>query len=156
MNQELLRIVDGLARDKNIDKETVFEDLEAAMLSAIRKAHSGTDDIDVRMDRSTGDITVMVDGERFQILRGAVASRITSLQQLRHARQLAAFCTHSAHIAAPSVRFSLITREVRTVGTIGARALHQVDATFMPQPMIGAILLGLDNCRRTCYKVFPG
>ena len=47
MNQELLRIVDGLARDKNIDKETVFEDLEAAMLSAIRKAHSGTDDIDV-------------------------------------------------------------------------------------------------------------
>ena len=28
MNQELLRIVDGLARDKNIDPETVFEDLE--------------------------------------------------------------------------------------------------------------------------------
>ena len=63
MNQELLRIVDGLARDKNIDKETVFEDLEAAMLSAIRKAQTGTDDIQVHMDRSTGDITVMVDGQ---------------------------------------------------------------------------------------------
>jgi len=27
MNQELLRIVDNIARDKNIDKESIFTDL---------------------------------------------------------------------------------------------------------------------------------
>ena len=43
MNQELLRIVEALARDKNIDKETLFEDLDAAMLSAIRKANGGAE-----------------------------------------------------------------------------------------------------------------
>ena len=37
MNQELLRIVDSIARDKNIDKEELFMDIEAALLSAARK-----------------------------------------------------------------------------------------------------------------------
>ena len=60
MNQELLRIVDALARDKNIDKETMFEDLEAAMVSAIRKANAQTDDIVVRINRQSGDITASV------------------------------------------------------------------------------------------------
>ncbi len=31
MNQELLRIVENIARDKNIDKESIFRDLEEAM-----------------------------------------------------------------------------------------------------------------------------
>lgn len=63
MNQELLRIVDGIARDKNIDKRTVFEDLEAAMLSAIRKAHLGQDDVYVHIDPETGEITARVAGK---------------------------------------------------------------------------------------------
>ena len=57
MNQELFRIVDGLARDKNIDRETVLEDLEAAILSAIRKKNPTTEDVTVRIDRQTGERT---------------------------------------------------------------------------------------------------
>lgn len=64
MNQELLRIVDSLAREKNIDPETIFEDLEMAMLSAIRKANSHTDDIVVQIERKSGEITATVDGEQ--------------------------------------------------------------------------------------------
>jgi N utilization substance protein A len=63
MNQELLRIVDGLARDRNIDKETVFEDLEAAMMSAIRKANPGVEDVTVTIDRQNGDIAASVGGK---------------------------------------------------------------------------------------------
>ena len=44
MNSELVRIVDGLARDKNIDKDLVFEDLEAAMETAIRKRYGPDED----------------------------------------------------------------------------------------------------------------
>ncbi|MBN1553846.1 MAG: transcription termination/antitermination protein NusA [Phycisphaerae bacterium] len=64
MNQELLRIVDSLAREKNIDPETIFEDLEMAMLSAIRKANDHTDDIVVQISRETGEITATVDGRQ--------------------------------------------------------------------------------------------
>ena len=36
-SNEILRIVDAIHRDKNIDKEIVFEGIEAALVSAARK-----------------------------------------------------------------------------------------------------------------------
>ena len=91
MNQELLRIVDGLARDKNIDRETVLEDLEAAMLSAIRKTNTETEDIIVRIDRETGDITAAVDGEPMSIRDlGRIAAQTAKqvmIQRIREAER---------------------------------------------------------------------
>lgn len=69
MNQELLRIVENIARDKNIDKESIFQDLEAAMVSATRK-HFGVgpdSDITVHIDRTTGIITTFKDGAEIDI-----------------------------------------------------------------------------------------
>ena len=62
MNQELLRIVENIARDKNIDKESIFVDLEEAMISAARKHFADPDsNIVVNIDRSTGEITASRD-----------------------------------------------------------------------------------------------
>jgi transcription termination/antitermination protein NusA len=68
MNQELLRIVENMARDKNIDKESVFVDLEAAMVSAAKK-HFGEPpcEVTVQIDRTTGDITAFKDGQKIDI-----------------------------------------------------------------------------------------
>jgi N utilization substance protein A len=68
MSQELLRIVDNIARDKNIDRESIFQDLEAAMVSATRK-HFGNPDIEVNVyiDRTTGEITVSKEGVQIDI-----------------------------------------------------------------------------------------
>jgi N utilization substance protein A len=68
MNQELLRIVDNIARDKNIDKESIFADLEEAMVSAVRK-HFGDPEsnIVVQIDRSTGKVTAFRDGQPIDI-----------------------------------------------------------------------------------------
>jgi N utilization substance protein A len=62
MNQELLRIVDSIARDKNIDKESIFVDIEASLLSAARKFYGEADDVSCVIDRMTGDIEVSKDG----------------------------------------------------------------------------------------------
>ena len=37
MNSETLRILDSIARDRNIDREILLMDLEQAMVSAARK-----------------------------------------------------------------------------------------------------------------------
>ncbi|MFP4053231.1 MAG: transcription termination factor NusA [Phycisphaerae bacterium] len=91
MNQELLRIVDGLARDKNIDKEVLFEDLEAAMYSAIRKANAHTEDVVVRIDRSSGDISAEVDGEPMSMRAlGRIAAQTAKqvmIQRIREAER---------------------------------------------------------------------
>ncbi|UCG46584.1 MAG: transcription termination factor NusA [Phycisphaerales bacterium] len=68
MNQELLRIVENIARDKNIDKESIYTDLEEAMVSAARK-HFGDPDsnIVVYIDRDTGQITAFKDDVQIDI-----------------------------------------------------------------------------------------
>ena len=68
MNQELLRIIENIARDKNIDKESIFVDLEEAMISAARKHFANPEsDITVSIDRSTGEITAYKDGVEIDI-----------------------------------------------------------------------------------------
>jgi len=68
MNQELIRIVENIARDKNINKESIFIDLEEAMVSAARK-HFGEPDcqITVRIDRTTGEVTAFKDDVQIDI-----------------------------------------------------------------------------------------
>ena len=68
MNPELVRIVDNIARDRNIDRESIFVDLEEAMISAARK-HFGEMDSEmvVHIDRSSGEVTAFKDGEQIDI-----------------------------------------------------------------------------------------
>jgi len=62
MNSELIRIVDAISRDKNIEKENIFLDLEAAMVSAARKTFAEAEDIAISIDRFTGKIEASADG----------------------------------------------------------------------------------------------
>jgi N utilization substance protein A len=55
MNRELLLLVDALAREKNVHKETVFGALESAIAQATKKRFSEDVDVRVMMDRNTGD-----------------------------------------------------------------------------------------------------
>ena len=57
MNQDLVRIIDGIAREKNIEAEAVFTDLEAAMISAVRKQYDQNDEVEVSIDRLNGTST---------------------------------------------------------------------------------------------------
>ena len=60
---EVLRVVDAIHRDKNIDKEIVFEGIEQAILSAARK-HFGEDyELEVDIDRQTGEPGINCNGE---------------------------------------------------------------------------------------------
>jgi transcription termination/antitermination protein NusA len=68
MNQELVRIIDNIARDKNIDREALFTDLESAMVSATRKFFGKAEiDVQVHIDRVTGDIVAFKEGVQIDI-----------------------------------------------------------------------------------------
>ena len=57
---EMLRLIDSIARDRNVDKEALFDDIEQAMVSAARKHFSAldTDAFSAEVDRMNGRITV--------------------------------------------------------------------------------------------------
>jgi N utilization substance protein A len=63
-NAELIRIVDGIARDKNIEREQVYSDIEQAVASGLRKQFNTEDasEFSVTVERGTGDISVTRQG----------------------------------------------------------------------------------------------
>ena len=65
MNPELIRIVDGIARDKNIEREQIYTDIEQAIASGLRKQFNteDTSEFQVNLDRTTGLITANRSGE---------------------------------------------------------------------------------------------
>ena len=55
MSRELLLLVDALAREKNVEKTTVFGALELALASATKKRFHEDVDVRVSIDPATGD-----------------------------------------------------------------------------------------------------
>jgi transcription termination/antitermination protein NusA len=55
MNKEILMVVDAVSNEKGVDKEIIFEALEAALASATRKKHGEDWDARVAINRKTGD-----------------------------------------------------------------------------------------------------
>jgi transcription termination/antitermination protein NusA len=58
MNRELLIVIEQIGREKGIDKETLFEALESALLSASRKTLGAADNVRMEIDRQTGALKV--------------------------------------------------------------------------------------------------
>ena len=80
-SQELIRIVDGIARDKNIEREQIYSDIEQAVASGLRKQFNteDTSEFAVKLDRQTGQISAARQGWRFRCRSsGASAPRPSS------------------------------------------------------------------------------
>ena len=62
---EMMRILDSIARDRNIDRELLIEDLEQAMVSAMRKHYQTLDQEEFvcTIDRLNGEMEVLRHGE---------------------------------------------------------------------------------------------
>ena len=60
MNSDTLRILDSIARDRNVDRELLISDLEQAMVSAARKHFNSldTEEFGCSMDRLSGEISI--------------------------------------------------------------------------------------------------
>ena len=92
---EILRIVDAIHRDKNIDPEIVFEGIEQAILSAARKHFGEEAEIEVDIERETGQPSATVDGTQLEPdeigdLLGRIAAQTAKqvmIQKIREAER---------------------------------------------------------------------
>jgi len=91
MSQELMRLVESISREKNIERELVFQDLEAAMVTAVRKAYVETEVVKVAIDRVTGEINATRDEQRVDMRElGRIAAQTAKqvmIQKLREAER---------------------------------------------------------------------
>ena len=55
MSKEILMVVDAVSNEKGVEKEIIFEAIEAALASATRRRHGEDIEVRVAIDRATGD-----------------------------------------------------------------------------------------------------
>ena len=55
MSKEILLVVDAVSNEKGVDKDIIFEAIEAALASATRRRHGEDIDVRVAIDRETGE-----------------------------------------------------------------------------------------------------
>src|SRR5258708_29299349 len=92
---EVLRIVDAIHRDKNIDKEIVFEGIEQAILSAAKKHYGEEIPLEIQIDRGNGNPTLLKEGQAIDSdLLGEILGRISAqtakqvmIQKIREAER---------------------------------------------------------------------
>jgi N utilization substance protein A len=67
--QEMLRILDSIARDRNIDRSLLIEDLEQAMVTAARKHYNTLDleEFTCTVDALSGEIQILRHGEPLEM-----------------------------------------------------------------------------------------
>ena len=55
MGNEILMVVDAVSREKGVEREIIFQALEAALATATRKRYKQDVEIRVSIDRQSGD-----------------------------------------------------------------------------------------------------
>ncbi len=99
---DILRLVDSISRDKNIDKDQLLADLEMAMISAIRRTYGETAEIVVDIDRLSGGITASSDGTPISMAElgriSAQTCKQVMIQKFREAERCSIFDEYSERV----------------------------------------------------------
>lgn len=90
--EEILRIVDAIHRDKNIDKEIVFQAIESALVTALTRQYGEESVISILIDRADGKLTGSRDGAEIdtQELSGRIGAQTAKqviIQKIREAER---------------------------------------------------------------------
>ena len=99
---ELLRFIDSIHREKGISKELLFESIEQALLTASRKRFGPHGELNVKINRFSGDIEAYEDGKRmdpntFGRIPAQTAKQIM-IQKIREAERDVIYTDYEAKI----------------------------------------------------------
>ena len=83
MNKEILLVVDAVSNEKGVDKDVIFQAIEAALASATKKRHSGEIDARVAINRTSGDYETF---RRWQVVDDEDEDFESPDRQMLHAR----------------------------------------------------------------------
>lgn len=103
MNNEILSIIDSIEREKGVPKETLFQAIESALVSAAKKIlGKDTEDIAVTIDRETGEIKVKsgskkIDSGAFGRIAAQTAKQVI-IQKIREAERDVVFEEYTKRI----------------------------------------------------------
>ena len=131
MDKEILLVVDAVSNEKGIDKEIIFEAIEAALATATRKRHGGEIDARVAIDRETGEYDTF---RRWQVIDETLAEGVDEDEEddedlLRFEHPERQITLAAAQLDNPEIQHGdFIEEPIESVGfgRIGAQTAKQV------------------------------
>lgn len=153
--QDILRYVDSLHRDKNIDTELLFQAIESALQSAAKKQYGEEADVIVSINRTNGTISATLEGEPLgddQIGRiGAQTAKQVIIQKVREAERDALMIEYREQIG--EIVSGIIGRADGGVATVN---LGNVEAILPRSEQIpGESLHANERVRAIVFEVRP-
>jgi len=114
---EILRLVDALHRDKNIEAEIVFDGIEQAIISAARKHFGEECEVVVAINREDGQVSATIDDDQLNTdeigeLLGRIAAQTAKqvmIQKIREAER------DSLHVEYSALKSQIMTGTISRV-----------------------------------------
>lgn len=151
MSGELVRIVDAIHRDRNIDKEIIFNGIEQAYLTATRRHYGEEAAIEVHLNRESGEITATANGEHVDAdTLGRIAAQTAKqimIQKIREAERDALyeeFFVEKGQVVTGIVQRnegSVLTVNIGKVEAILPRSEQIMGESYSPGERVRAIIL---------------
>ena len=90
--EEILRVVDAIHRDKNIEKEIVFQAIESALVTALQRQYGEETSISITIGRTDGSLNgirdgVVIDTQELSGRIGAQTAKQVIIQKIREAER---------------------------------------------------------------------
>ncbi len=153
--QDILRYVDSLHRERNIDSELLFQAIESALQSAAKRQYGEESDVIVSINRDNGKIAATLEGEPLgddQIGRiGAQTAKQVIIQRVREAERDALMIEYRDQIG--EIVSGIIGRADGGVATVN---LGNVEAILPRSEQIpGESLHANERVRAIVYEVRP-
>ncbi len=100
MNTDLLRIIDSICRDKNIDRDELIGDIEVAMAGAVQRNYGEDTEAVVKLDLLSGQFKATVDGQPVDVqVLGRIAAQTAKqmiIQKTRERERVSVFSDFTA------------------------------------------------------------
>jgi len=133
---EALRILDSIARDRGVERETLITDLEQAMVSAARKHFNTLDaeEFTCTFDRLTGEMTLLRHGEKMELAPetlGRIAAQTfkqVMIQKFREDERASIYDIYSKKVG--EIASATVQRYER--GTLQCFMGREQEEAFMP------------------------
>ena len=150
-SQELVRLVDTIHRDKKIDKDVIFQSIEASLIPAIKKRYGDSGEIVVKIDHVTGEIFASYNGKE---ISADISERTTAqtgkqvmIQKIRDAECDKIFNEYAVQ------KGQLITGTVHRCGGKKGRDDHDIGPITVMLPDVEAVLPVSEQIRRESFRV---
>ena len=82
-NKDLLEALSDLCEEKDIDRDVVLDALDAALTAAYKRNFSSAQNVEVLMNRDTGNIRVMAQKEVVEFVADSDSQTHISLREAR-------------------------------------------------------------------------